>query len=199
MFIRANAREPLWLWNMGQVHVCRKIIKYSAVCGQQQWVHTLYPLDAKYRIILLDLDFVRWISKVWCTLFGSTIFSRKGLMLCCFLLLTLFLCTQIVLPRLWRTSSKFQILIVCVFSGKPRDTCYIACPGLPELVYSGYRPHAYPWDDFPPLKDILNEVRLLSPQIYFLRHCYIFILSTKPLYVLVLEPLGPQSSSREHF
>uniref|UniRef100_A0A6N2JYR5 Fe2OG dioxygenase domain-containing protein n=1 Tax=Salix viminalis TaxID=40686 RepID=A0A6N2JYR5_SALVM len=44
---------------------------------------------------------------------------------------------------------------------QPRDTCYVASPGLPELVYSGYKPHAYSWDDFPPIKDLLDMVRML--------------------------------------
>ncbi|XP_037491423.1 DNA oxidative demethylase ALKBH2 isoform X2 [Jatropha curcas] len=43
---------------------------------------------------------------------------------------------------------------------QPRDTCYIASPGLQQLIYSGYKPHAYTWDDYPPLKDIL-EARVL--------------------------------------
>nr|XP_025884428.1 DNA oxidative demethylase ALKBH2-like isoform X2 [Solanum lycopersicum] len=38
---------------------------------------------------------------------------------------------------------------------QPRGTCYVASEGLPQLVYSGYQPHAYSWDEFPPLKDIL--------------------------------------------
>lgn len=42
---------------------------------------------------------------------------------------------------------------------QPRDTCYIASPGLPDLIYSGYQPHVYSWDDFPPLKDLLESVR----------------------------------------
>ncbi|KAG5516235.1 hypothetical protein RHGRI_037062 [Rhododendron griersonianum] len=46
---------------------------------------------------------------------------------------------------------------------QPRDTCYIASSGLPELVYSGYQPHAYSWDDFPPLKDILEAVHKTFP------------------------------------
>lgn len=45
---------------------------------------------------------------------------------------------------------------------QPRDTCYVASEGLTQLVYSGYQPHAYTWNDFPPLKDILDLVRLLS-------------------------------------
>lgn len=44
---------------------------------------------------------------------------------------------------------------------QPRDTCYVASEGLPDLVYSGYQPHAYSWDDFPPLKGMLEAVRML--------------------------------------
>ncbi|CAA6672446.1 unnamed protein product [Spirodela intermedia] len=40
----------------------------------------------------------------------------------------------------------------------PRDTCYIADQGLPELQYSGYKPTAHSWGDYPPLKDILEAV-----------------------------------------
>ncbi|KAF7120717.1 hypothetical protein RHSIM_Rhsim13G0140300 [Rhododendron simsii] len=46
---------------------------------------------------------------------------------------------------------------------RPRDTCYVARSGLPELGYSGYQPHAYSWDDFPPLKDILEAVHKTFP------------------------------------
>ncbi|XP_059624901.1 DNA oxidative demethylase ALKBH2 isoform X2 [Cornus florida] len=46
---------------------------------------------------------------------------------------------------------------------QPRDTCYVASIGLPELSYSGYQPHAYSWDDFPPLKDILEAVHKALP------------------------------------
>ncbi|XP_021642939.2 DNA oxidative demethylase ALKBH2 isoform X2 [Hevea brasiliensis] len=46
---------------------------------------------------------------------------------------------------------------------QPRDTCYVASPGLPELIYSGYKPHAYSWDDYPPLKDILEAVHEALP------------------------------------
>lgn len=46
---------------------------------------------------------------------------------------------------------------------QPRDTCYIASVGLPELSYSGYQPHAYSWDDYPPLKDILEAVHKALP------------------------------------
>ncbi|KAK7332457.1 hypothetical protein VNO80_29209 [Phaseolus coccineus] len=42
---------------------------------------------------------------------------------------------------------------------QPRDTCYVATPGLTELTYSGYQPHAYSWDDYPPLKDMLDAVK----------------------------------------
>ncbi|KAL5743999.1 hypothetical protein ACOSP7_026861 [Xanthoceras sorbifolium] len=46
---------------------------------------------------------------------------------------------------------------------QPRDTCYVASTGLPELSYSGYQPDAYSWDDFPPLKDMLEAVRKVLP------------------------------------
>ncbi|XP_048226087.1 DNA oxidative demethylase ALKBH2 isoform X1 [Ricinus communis] len=46
---------------------------------------------------------------------------------------------------------------------QPRDTCYVASPGLPELIYSGYKPHVYSWDDYPPLKDILEAVHRALP------------------------------------
>ncbi|MFQ6644530.1 hypothetical protein Gotur_019962 [Gossypium turneri] len=45
---------------------------------------------------------------------------------------------------------------------QPRGTCYVASAGLPDLIYSGYQPHAYSWDDFPPLKDILDAVSMQS-------------------------------------
>ncbi|GAB4830722.1 Alpha-ketoglutarate-dependent dioxygenase alkB 2 [Ancistrocladus abbreviatus] len=44
---------------------------------------------------------------------------------------------------------------------QPRDTCYVASAGLTQLVYSGYQPHAYTWDDFPPLKDLLEVHKAL--------------------------------------
>lgn len=47
---------------------------------------------------------------------------------------------------------------------QPRDTCYIASPGLTELSYSGYQPHAYSWDDYSPLQDILDAVRVILIQ-----------------------------------
>ncbi|XP_028754956.1 probable acetyl-CoA acetyltransferase, cytosolic 2 isoform X3 [Neltuma alba] len=46
---------------------------------------------------------------------------------------------------------------------QPRDMCYVAAPGLTELSYSGYQPHAYSWDDYPPLKDILGAVHKALP------------------------------------
>ncbi|XP_077237605.1 oxidoreductase, 2OG-Fe(II) oxygenase family protein [Tasmannia lanceolata] len=46
---------------------------------------------------------------------------------------------------------------------QPRDTCYFANEGLPELKYSGYQPHAHSWDDYPPLKDILAAVHQALP------------------------------------
>ncbi|KAJ3694724.1 hypothetical protein LUZ60_000101 [Juncus effusus] len=50
---------------------------------------------------------------------------------------------------------------------QPRDTCYIANEGLPDLKYSGYQPHAHSWDEFPPLKDILKLVREAIPECNF--------------------------------
>ncbi|KAH6777233.1 oxidoreductase [Perilla frutescens var. hirtella] len=46
---------------------------------------------------------------------------------------------------------------------QPRDTCYVASEGLAQLVYSGYQPHAYSWDEFPPLKEILDMVHEAIP------------------------------------
>lgn len=46
---------------------------------------------------------------------------------------------------------------------QPRDTCYVADAGLPDLIYSGYQPKAYSWNDFPPLKDILDAVHKALP------------------------------------
>ncbi|KAL9451996.1 hypothetical protein AB3S75_007903 [Citrus x aurantiifolia] len=46
---------------------------------------------------------------------------------------------------------------------QPRDTCYVASEGVTQLIYSGYRPHPYSWDDFPPLKDILDIVLNVLP------------------------------------
>ncbi|KAF7840505.1 DNA oxidative demethylase ALKBH2 [Senna tora] len=46
---------------------------------------------------------------------------------------------------------------------QPRDTCYVATPGLTELTYSGYQPRAYSWDEYPPLKDILDAVHKALP------------------------------------
>lgn len=46
---------------------------------------------------------------------------------------------------------------------QPRDTCYVASEGLQQLVYSGYQPHAYSWDEFPPLKEILDLVHKAVP------------------------------------
>lgn len=39
----------------------------------------------------------------------------------------------------------------------------MASKGLPELVYSGYQPHAHSWDEFPLLKDILDAVHEALP------------------------------------
>ncbi|KMZ57030.1 Alkylated DNA repair protein [Zostera marina] len=46
---------------------------------------------------------------------------------------------------------------------QPRDTCYVANKGLQELEYSGYQPLAYSWDDFPPLKAILELIHETLP------------------------------------
>ncbi|CAI0380267.1 unnamed protein product [Linum tenue] len=46
---------------------------------------------------------------------------------------------------------------------QPRETCYVASPGLPQLSYSGYKPQPYSWDDYPPLKDILEAVHKALP------------------------------------
>ncbi|XP_071721015.1 DNA oxidative demethylase ALKBH2-like isoform X2 [Rutidosis leptorrhynchoides] len=46
---------------------------------------------------------------------------------------------------------------------QPRDVCYIASKGLKDYSYSGYTPQAYCWDDFPPLKEILDEVNKAFP------------------------------------
>lgn len=59
---------------------------------------------------------------------------------------------------------------MCACVVQPRDTCYVASPGLPELIYSGYKPHAYSWDDYPPLKLLLEAVSFD----YFL--CLVFLL-----------------------
>ncbi|XP_027086336.1 DNA oxidative demethylase ALKBH2 isoform X1 [Coffea arabica] len=48
-------------------------------------------------------------------------------------------------------------------SVQPRDVCYVASEGLPDLAYSGYQPHAHSWDEFPPLKDILEAVHSALP------------------------------------
>ncbi|CAK9182209.1 unnamed protein product [Ilex paraguariensis] len=46
---------------------------------------------------------------------------------------------------------------------QPRDTCYVANAGLPELAYSGYQPRVYSWDEFPPLREILDRVHKALP------------------------------------
>ncbi|KAG0468253.1 hypothetical protein HPP92_017581 [Vanilla planifolia] len=46
---------------------------------------------------------------------------------------------------------------------QPRDTCYIASKGLTDLKYSGYQPHAYTWDEYPILKEILQAVHEAIP------------------------------------
>ncbi|KAK3022661.1 hypothetical protein RJ639_045427 [Escallonia herrerae] len=49
------------------------------------------------------------------------------------------------------------------FEDSWKDTCYVASAGLPGVAYSGYKPHAHSWDDYPPLKDILDAVRNALP------------------------------------
>ncbi|XP_020571072.1 DNA oxidative demethylase ALKBH2 isoform X2 [Phalaenopsis equestris] len=46
---------------------------------------------------------------------------------------------------------------------QPRDTCYVASEGLTNLKYSGYQPHAYTWDEYPVLRDILEAVHEALP------------------------------------
>ncbi|KVH88501.1 DNA oxidative demethylase ALKBH2 [Cynara cardunculus var. scolymus] len=50
---------------------------------------------------------------------------------------------------------------------QPRDICYIASKGLKELSYSGYKPKAYSWEDFPPLEEILHKVHKAFPGSHF--------------------------------
>ncbi|KAM0021792.1 putative DNA oxidative demethylase [Helianthus debilis subsp. tardiflorus] len=50
---------------------------------------------------------------------------------------------------------------------QPRDVCYIASKGLKELIYSGYKPDVHSWDDYPPLKEILEEVHKAFPGSHF--------------------------------
>ncbi|KAI3680430.1 hypothetical protein L6452_35200 [Arctium lappa] len=50
---------------------------------------------------------------------------------------------------------------------QPRDVCYIASKGLKELSYSGYKPDAYSWEDFPPLEEILDKVHKAFPGSHF--------------------------------
>jgi len=59
---------------------------------------------------------------------------------------------------------------------QPRDTCYVATSGLTELSYSGYQPHAYSWDDYPPLKDILDAVRIIFNQHWLLANEFFLFL-----------------------
>ncbi|TKW20991.1 hypothetical protein SEVIR_4G191100v4 [Setaria viridis] len=48
-------------------------------------------------------------------------------------------------------------------TAQPRDVCYVADEGLPDLKYSGHQPHAHSWDEFPVLKDILKAVHEALP------------------------------------
>ncbi|XP_075477316.1 DNA oxidative demethylase ALKBH2-like [Primulina tabacum] len=47
-----------------------------------------------------------------------------------------------------------------------QDTCYVSSEGLTQLVYSGYQPHAYTWNDFPPPKEFsklgIKEAMIIS-------------------------------------
>lgn len=47
----------------------------------------------------------------------------------------------------------------------------MASKGLPKLVYSGYQPHAHSWDEFPPLKDILDAVSLSLVLQFWINEC----------------------------
>ncbi|KAK2984234.1 hypothetical protein RJ640_010193 [Escallonia rubra] len=58
---------------------------------------------------------------------------------------------------------KASLQTLHVYTSQPRDTCYVASAGLPGVAYSGYKPHAYSWDDYPPLKDILDAVHKALP------------------------------------
>lgn len=55
----------------------------------------------------------------------------------------------------------YDINVMLRSSLQPRDTCYVATSGLTELTYSGYQPHAYSWDDYPRLKNMLDAVRMI--------------------------------------
>ncbi|XP_071720892.1 DNA oxidative demethylase ALKBH2-like [Rutidosis leptorrhynchoides] len=50
---------------------------------------------------------------------------------------------------------------------QPRDVCYIASKGLKDYSYSGYTPQTYCWDDYPPLKEILDELQKAVPESQF--------------------------------
>ncbi|CAN6479771.1 unnamed protein product [Victoria cruziana] len=64
-----------------------------------------------------------------------------------------------------KTQLKFRRLchFFCLSFAMPRDSCYVASEGLPELKYSGYQPVVHHWDEFPPLKDILKAVHEALP------------------------------------
>ncbi|EPS70049.1 hypothetical protein M569_04715, partial [Genlisea aurea] len=59
------------------------------------------------------------------------------------------------------------IRVFAKFHVQPRDTCYVASEGLPRLVYSGYQPQAYSWDEFPVLREILDLVHRELPESSF--------------------------------
>ena len=74
----------------------------------------------------------------------------------------IFLIYQLIFLLSFLAMQKASILnYLSSFFLQPRDTCYVASEGLTELKYSGYQPHAYSWDDYPVLKDILKAVSAL--------------------------------------
>lgn len=60
----------------------------------------------------------------------------------------------------WTRPSLFIFGRTC---SQPRETCYVSNGGLPAYKYSGYEPVIHSWDDYPPLKDILQAVHEALP------------------------------------
>lgn len=60
----------------------------------------------------------------------------------------------------WTRPSLFIFGRTC---SQPRETCYVSKSGLPAYKYSGYEPVIHSWDDYPPLKDILQAVHEAVP------------------------------------
>lgn len=60
----------------------------------------------------------------------------------------------------WTRPSLFIFGRTC---SQPRETCYVSKGGLPAYKYSGYEPVIHSWDDYPPLKDILQAVHEALP------------------------------------